>query len=56
MATLVLQYAGSALGNAVGGPLGALVGRAAGAIAGQFIDQALFGGKAKRVSGPRLQD
>lgn len=56
MATLVLQYAGSAVGNALGGPVGALVGRAAGAVAGQFIDQALFGGKAKRVSGPRLED
>ncbi|MEM8645719.1 MAG: glycoside hydrolase TIM-barrel-like domain-containing protein [Pseudomonadota bacterium] len=56
MATLVLQTAGSLVGNSLGGPLGATLGRAAGAIAGQFIDQALFGPGPKRVSGPRLSD
>lgn len=56
MATLVLQFAGQALGSAVGGPAGALFGRAAGAIAGHFIDQALLGDKPKRASGPRLED
>ncbi|MEM7425181.1 MAG: glycoside hydrolase/phage tail family protein [Pseudomonadota bacterium] len=56
MATLVLQYAGQALGSAVGGPAGALLGRAAGAIAGQFIDQALLGDKPRRATGPRLDD
>jgi hypothetical protein len=56
MATLVLQYAGAALGGLFGGPLGAIIGRAAGAIAGGFIDAELFGEPARRVRGPRLQD
>ena len=41
MATVVLQYAGQALGTVLGGPLGAVIGRAAGAVAGSFIDQKL---------------
>ncbi|MFO1122506.1 MAG: glycoside hydrolase/phage tail family protein [Hyphomicrobiales bacterium] len=55
MATVVLQYAGQALGAVLGGPLGAVVGRAAGAVAGNFIDQKLFG-TTRRVTGPRLSD
>ncbi len=53
MATVVLQYAGTALGTFLGGPLGGLLGRAAGAIAGNMIDQKLFGGDTNR-EGPRL--
>jgi GTA TIM-barrel-like domain/Putative phage tail protein len=56
MATVVLQYAGGALGTFLGGPIGGMVGRAAGAIAGNIIDQKLFGPGTKRVSGPRLND
>jgi len=55
MATLVLQYAGAAVGGLFG-PLGAIIGRAAGAIAGGFIDAELFGAPARKVEGPRLQD
>ena len=54
MATLVLQYAGAALGS-VFGPLGAIIGRAAGAVAGGFIDASLFGPPARKVEGPRLK-
>ena len=56
MATVVLQYAGSAAGTLLGGPLGGMIGRAAGAIAGNLLDQALFGGGKRRVEGPRLGD
>jgi hypothetical protein len=56
MATVVLQYAGAALGTAIGGPVGGVVGRALGAIAGNIADQALFGGKARHAEGPRLND
>src|SRR5207253_7863606 len=55
MATLVLQFAGAALGS-VFGPLGAIIGRAAGGIAGGFIDAELFGPSARKVQGPRLDD
>ena len=53
MATVVLQYAGAALGTFLGGPLGGMLGRAAGAIAGNIIDQKLFGEDNHR-EGPRL--
>ncbi|MFO0992403.1 MAG: glycoside hydrolase/phage tail family protein [Hyphomicrobiales bacterium] len=56
MATLVLQYAGAAVGGAIGGPIGSTIGRAVGAIAGSFIDQALFAPKPRRREGPRLDD
>ena len=56
MATLVLQYAGAALGGMLGGPIGAVVGRALGAIGGGFIDRALFGSSTRRSEGPRLDD
>ncbi len=56
MATVVLQYAGAALGTLVGGPVGGIIGRAAGAVAGSAIDQQLFGGGKRRVEGPRLND
>ena len=55
MATVVLQYAGQALGTVLGGPLGAVIGRAAGAVAGSFIDQKLFGG-GRSIKGPRIND
>ncbi len=55
MATLVLQYAGQALGGMVGGPVGAAIGRAAGAIAGNMIDSALLS-KPTDIEGPRLDD
>ena len=56
MATVVLQYAGAALGTLVGGPVGGMIGRAIGGIAGNFVDQQLFGGGTKRSEGPRLTD
>ncbi len=56
MATVVLQYAGGALGTFLGGPIGGIVGRAAGAIAGNIIDQNLFGPGTRRINGPRLND
>ena len=56
MATLVLQFAGAAVGGLIGGPLGAVIGRAAGAIAGGFIDAELFGAPAEKAEGPRLED
>ena len=55
MATVVLQYAGAALGTLIGGPVGGIAGRAAGAIAGNVIDQRLFG-KTRNTEGPRLTD
>lgn len=56
MATVVLQYAGAAIGTLVGGPIGGLIGRAVGGIAGSLVDQRLFGGKGQRSEGPRLND
>ena len=53
MATVVLQYAGSALGTLVGGPIGGMVGRALGGLAGAVIDQQIFGSTSHR-EGPRL--
>ncbi|MDE2383079.1 MAG: glycoside hydrolase/phage tail family protein [Alphaproteobacteria bacterium] len=53
MATVVLQYAGAALGTLLGGPLGGVIGRALGGLAGAELDQALFGGGQNR-EGPRL--
>jgi hypothetical protein len=54
MATVVLQYAGAALGTFLGGPLGGMIGRAVGGIAGNMLDQSLFGAKPR--NGPRLND
>ncbi len=56
MATVVLQYAGAALGTFLGGPVGGIIGRAAGAIAGNLVDQQLFGPGTRRSQGPRLND
>ena len=56
MATIVLQYAGAALGTFLGGPIGGVIGRAAGAIAGNIIDQSLFGPGTRRVQGPRINE
>ena len=56
MATVVLQYAGAAIGSLLGGPLGAMLGRAAGALAGSLIDQKLFGAQGRAAKGPRLDD
>lgn len=56
MATVVLQYAGAALGTLVGGPIGGVIGRAVGAVAGNIVDQRLFGSGARRIEGPRLND
>ena len=56
MATVVLQYAGAALGTLVGGPIGGMIGRAVGGIAGNFVDQQIFGGGTKHIEGPRLND
>ena len=53
MATVVLQYAGAALGGFLGGPIGSAIGRAVGGIAGSLIDQELFGSSTHR-EGPRL--
>ncbi len=55
MATLVLQYAGQALGGMVGGPVGAAIGRAAGAVIGNMIDSSLLS-KPADIEGPRLDD
>jgi hypothetical protein len=54
MATVVLQYAGAALGTLLGGPVGGAIGRALGGLAGAVIDQQVFGGNTHR-EGPRLQ-
>ncbi len=56
MATVVLQYAGAALGTFLGGPVGGIIGRGLGAIAGNIVDQTLFGPGATRREGPRLSD
>jgi GTA TIM-barrel-like domain/Putative phage tail protein len=55
MATVVLSYAGAALGTLVGGPIGGIIGRAIGGIAGNALDQRLFGSK-RKSEGPRLND
>jgi GTA TIM-barrel-like domain/Putative phage tail protein len=55
MATVVLSYAGAALGTLVGGPMGGIIGRAVGGLAGNLLDQRLFGQK-RRSEGPRLND
>jgi GTA TIM-barrel-like domain/Putative phage tail protein len=55
MATVVLQYAGAAIGTFLGGPVGGILGRAAGAIAGNAIDQQIFG-QSRHAQGPRLDD
>ena len=52
MATVVLSYAGAALGTLLGGPLGGIIGRAIGGLAGAEIDHALFGSAQKE--GPRI--
>ena len=55
MATLVLQVAGSLLGDFLGGPIGAVIGQTIGAVAGSAIDRQIFGRTAGRsVQGPRL--
>src|SRR5215212_2512691 len=56
MATVVLQYAGAAVGTFLGGPIGGIIGRAVGAVAGNIVDQSLFGPGTKRNVGPRLND
>ena len=55
MATVALQYAGSAVGGMLGGPLGGILGRAAGGLIGSFADARLFG-KGRTTKGPRLDD
>ncbi len=56
MATVVLQYAGAAIGTALGGPIGGAIGGAIGAVAGNIIDQKIFGPGNQRREGPRLND
>ena len=53
MATVVLQYAGAALGTLLGGPIGGIIGRTVGGLAGAVVDQAVFGTATHR-EGPRL--
>ncbi len=53
MATVILQYAGAALGTFLGGPIGGIIGRAAGAIAGNIFDQNLFA-SGTHHEGPKL--
>ena len=53
MATVVLQYAGAALGTLIGGPIGGMIGRAIGGIAGSVIDHEIFSTPTHR-EGPRL--
>ena len=55
MAALLLSAAGATAGRLFG-PAGAIAGRLVGAIAGNAIDQALFGGRERNVTGPRLSD
>ena len=52
MATVVLQYAGAALGSLFG-PVGGIIGRAVGGIVGNVIDQELFGASSHH-EGPRI--
>jgi hypothetical protein len=54
MATLVLQVAGSVIGQGLGGPFGAAIGSAVGATAGRVIDQAWLQPKPRPIEGPRL--
>ncbi|KMO39178.1 gene transfer agent (GTA) [Methylobacterium variabile] len=58
MSTLVLSYAGQAVGTALGGPIGGAIGRVVGAAGGSALDHALFGGRQKPVVslGPRIAD
>ncbi len=53
MATVVLQYAGAAIGTLLGGPIGGAIGRAVGGIAGAMIDQQIFASPTHR-EGPRV--
>ncbi len=53
MASLVLSFAGAALGESFGAA-GVMAGRLAGALAGAVIDRALFG--ARPPDGPRLKE
>ncbi len=53
MATVVLQYAGAAVGTFLGGPIGGMIGRAVGAVAGNILDQKLFGSSTHH-EGPQL--
>jgi GTA TIM-barrel-like domain/Putative phage tail protein len=55
MATVVLQYAGAAIGTFLGGPIGGAIGRAVGGIAGSLIDQQIFGSSTHH-EGPRVND
>ena len=56
MAALLLSTAGAAAGQSLFGSTGAILGRVAGALGGNLIDQALFGGRERSVTGPRLSD
>ncbi|MET7243025.1 glycoside hydrolase/phage tail family protein [Methylobacterium sp. EM32] len=58
MSTLVLSYAGQAVGSALGGPIGGAIGQMLGAAGGSALDRALFGARAKpQINlGPRLSD
>lgn len=56
MAALLLSTAGAAAGKSLFGSAGAIIGRVAGALGGNLIDQALFGGRERSVTGPRLSD
>jgi GTA TIM-barrel-like domain/Putative phage tail protein len=62
MATLVLQAAGSVLGNLAGGPVGGAIGAVIGASLGAAVDQTLLsaagaGSGGRRITqGPRLKD
>ncbi|MBS0536871.1 MAG: glycoside hydrolase/phage tail family protein [Proteobacteria bacterium] len=56
MAALLLSTAGVAAGKSLFGSAGAIVGRVAGALGGTLIDQALFGGRERSATGPRLSD
>ncbi|MFA6266581.1 MAG: glycoside hydrolase/phage tail family protein [Pseudolabrys sp.] len=56
MAALLLSAAGASAGKVLFGAGGAIAGRLIGAVAGNAIDQALFGGRERNVTGPRLSD
>ena len=58
MSTLVLSYAGQAVGTALGGPVGGALGQMLGAAGGSALDRALFGSRPKpQINlGPRLSD
>ncbi|KQP34309.1 hypothetical protein ASF27_01740 [Methylobacterium sp. Leaf102] len=58
MSTLVLTYAGQAIGTAIGGPIGGMIGGTIGAAAGSAADRSLFGSRPKPQinTGPRLSD